>query len=72
MKTRFDLEQEILECWGVTTDIDVLFNSIKDKNLSQSQILEILNGIKVLYDLKFDSMFNTFESVILPRSKYDY
>jgi hypothetical protein len=72
MKTRFDLEQEILECWGVTTDIDVLFNSIKDKNLSQSQILEILNGIKVLYELKFDSMFNTFESVILPRSKYDY
>jgi hypothetical protein len=72
MKTRFDLEQEILQCWGVTTDIDVLFNSIKDKNLSQSQILEILNGIKVLYDLKFDSMFNTFESVILPRSKYDY
>jgi hypothetical protein len=72
MKTRFDLEQEILQCWGVTTDIDVLFNSIKDKNLSQSQILEILNGIKVLYELKFDSMFNTFESVILPRSKYDY
>lgn len=64
MKTRFDLEQEILQCWGVTTDIDVLYNSISNKDLTKEQICELLKAIKILYDLKFESMFNTFESVI--------
>lgn len=64
MKTRFDLEQEILQCWGVTTDIDVLYNSISNKDLTKEQICELLKAIKILYDLKFESMFNTFESII--------
>ena len=64
MKTRFDLEQEILQCWGITTDIDVLYSSISNKDLTKEQICELLKAIKILYDLKFESMFNTFESVI--------
>lgn len=64
MKTRFDLEQEIHECWGVTRDIETLFEAVVEQDLTQDQISNILLGMKELYDLKFDKMFRTFETMI--------
>jgi len=67
MKTRFDLEQEILDCWNVTKDIDTLLEAVMEKELTHDKISNILLGIKELYELKFDRTFRTFESVIVPR-----
>ncbi len=52
-KTRFDLEQEIMSCWGIIEDLKL----VKDNK-------EILDSLGIIYDLKFQKMFNTFENLI--------
>jgi hypothetical protein len=64
MTDRFELEQKIMECWNITSDINSLIEGISDKNLSNDEIVNILLGIKGLYDLKFDQMFYIFETLI--------
>ena len=63
VENSFQLEQEILACWQVTSDIDVLFAATCEKDLSQDEISNVLLGLKSLYDLKFDNLFMTFEKV---------
>lgn len=67
MKNRFSLEQEIMECWSVTKDIDVLFEAVMEKDLTKDQICNILLGMKELYDLRFDKLFQTFEFLVSKR-----
>lgn len=64
MSDRFDLEQEILQCWSVTSDIHLLFESVMEREMNQDQIANVLLGIKELYELKFNKCFNTFERLV--------
>ena len=66
MADRFDLEQGILKCWNVTDDIDMVYRKVMDNpdELNVDEISNLLLGIKSLYDLKFDELFNTFEQLI--------
>ncbi len=66
MKNRFDLEQEILECWNVTTDISDVYEYVMNGDGDElstderDKVANILLGISQLYELKFDKLFNTF------------
>jgi len=64
-KDRFDLEQEILDCWGITDDLDVIINS-EQLNLNDD-MLNTLIGLKQLYQLKFQRTFETFEQLVTQR-----
>ena len=64
MSDRFDLEQQIMACWNVTSDIDTLCESVCESDMTTDQIANILLGMKQLYELKFDKMFRTFEQLI--------
>jgi hypothetical protein len=58
-KDRFDLEQEILQCWNVTDDI---------KNYAaESATSEEFSALAQYYERKFDRLWNTFESMIHER-----
>jgi hypothetical protein len=61
-KDRFNLEQEIQECWNVTTDLSILSEFI-DSDISKDMLLNILIGMSEMYDLKFQRMFKTFEEI---------
>lgn len=63
-KNRFDMEQEILDCWHVTDDIDVLMEAVMEKDLNTDSIVNVLLGMKDLYHLKFQRLFDTFEQCI--------
>jgi hypothetical protein len=52
-RDRFDLEQDILECWKVTNDIKLFEEQGGD-----------LNVLCKYYDQKFDRLWNTFEMLI--------
>jgi hypothetical protein len=67
MKDRFSLEQEIMDCWHVTDDIQTLFEAVMDKDLTQDKIANVLLGMKDLYHLKFEKLFNTFEVLVSQR-----
>lgn len=59
----FDLEQQILACWNITSELDVLVGGILEHGLTQDQVVNVLLGLKQLYELKFDKMFHTFEDI---------
>jgi len=68
---RFTLEHQIMECWQVVDDIDLLFQSIGDdvffegmKPEHQAKIMNLLLGMKEMYGLKFDRTFKTFEQCV--------
>ena len=62
MTHQFDLEQQILECWRVTDDINMLYKAVLDTSISRDDIANTLLGLKHLYDLKFDRTFGTYEA----------
>lgn len=64
MKDQFDLEQQILDCWGICEDLDTLFEGICNTNMTQDQISNVVLGMAELYRLKFERCFNTFEDLI--------
>lgn len=70
MKDRFVLEQNIMNCWEIIDDLQLLSENIIDSdryNLSteeEERLTRKLDGIKELYELRFDRMWDTFEEMI--------
>ena len=65
MKTRFDLEQEIMQCWNVTDDIKAIYTYHLDKQaLTEDEMGNILIGLEKLYQIKFETLFDTFEQCL--------
>lgn len=71
MSDRFDLEQQILDCWRVTSDLDALFEDVMENpDIDNDKIANILLGLSQLYEIKFNKTFRTFEQLIASRSFY--
>lgn len=64
MNKLYELEQQILDCWGICEDLDILFEAVLDKELDVDKVSNILLGMKELYHLKFEKCFNTYEKVL--------
>jgi len=66
----FDLEQQILDCWKVTDDIDLVTKHFVDspewEGIDPKVCDALMNkyfAIKELYELKFNEMWESFETV---------
>ena len=64
MSDRFDLEQQILDCWNLTNDLEHLNYAVLEYELTKDQIANVLTGLIELYNIKFDITFNTFTTLI--------
>lgn len=65
MADRFDLEQQILGCWGITDEIKLLNEQVlENDNFTKDQISNYLLGLETIYNLKFEKTFNTFETLL--------
>jgi hypothetical protein len=53
---RFDLEQAILNCWGVTSDLRMAAEGQANA--------ELLNAMAVLYDARFEVLFKILSTMI--------
>ena len=62
---RFALEEQILDCWGICEDLDILFEGILDQDIDKDKIANIVLGLKDLYQIKFEKTFNTFERLLV-------
>jgi len=65
MSAIFDLEQQMLECWNVTKDIDLVTRYLVDNSdgYTDDDVMNKYFAIKDLYELKFERMWDTFEQV---------
>jgi hypothetical protein len=61
---RFDLEEQITSCWNTKDDIDLLYQSIIERQISQEEILNALLGISQLHEMRCDRAFETFKNLI--------
>ena len=61
---RFDLEQQIMKCWNVTDDIQLVYETVLDKEMTKDQIANCLLGMHQMYELKFNKLFDTFSELI--------
>lgn len=69
MVDRNDFEQQLLTCWNVTSDIDMLYEGVMESDLTTDQIANALLGLKEMYELRFDKCFRTFEQLYRPDTK---
>ena len=61
MRDRFDLEEQLLACWQVVDDIQILQKSY-DKMDDDSRT-NLLQGLVELYKLKFEQVWSTYENM---------
>lgn len=64
MTTQFDLEQAIMSCWNITTDLHTLLEEIIEGDLTNDQISNVILGLETLYEIKFNKAFRIFEEYI--------
>ena len=56
-KTRFDMEQEIMQAWQVLDDIKML-------SAREGTTQEDWDAVYRLYQIRFETLFETFEQLI--------
>ena len=54
-----ELEDALMDCWGVTNDLKACAEHCKDENMT-----DILNAYALVYDFKMERMFDIFELCI--------
>ena len=66
----FDLEQKIMQCWSVVEDVQAVYDYVGESSIFEGltyeqsdKLANLLLGVSSLYDVKFDSLFKTFEDV---------
>jgi len=61
----FDLEDRIMECWNVTSDIKIVYEEHLDSPtpMSEDEIANILIGMEYLYNRKFQRLFEAYEEI---------
>lgn len=64
MSDRFDFEQQIMKCWNVCEDIDAIYRMSDIRAMSEDELANALLGLKTMYNLKFEVLFDMFESMI--------
>lgn len=64
-RTRFDLEQDIMNCWSVVEDIKELSRCKMDRRkMTEDEVNNYLLGLETIYQVKFERLFETFEMLI--------
>ena len=64
MSNRFDLEQQILDLWKITDELDMVYQRVMDRGMTTDEVANILLGLVSLYNLKFDRCWETFEKCV--------
>lgn len=62
MKTRFDLEDNIMQCWRTGDDIKLILDNVE--NLNQDGIMNALIGVESLHEMRMNQLFRTFEALV--------
>lgn len=60
-----DLEQQVMECWNVTKDIEMVTKHLIDHTdgYSDDDVMNKYMAIKDLYEVKFETLWRTLDEV---------
>ena len=62
---RFDLEDAIMSCWVTKEDIRLVSERVlEDEELSQDSLVNVLEGIAEMHNMRCKKLFEIFEGMI--------
>ena len=61
MNTAFDLEQDILKCWNITTDMGEILDDLESGHMEIHDAVQALRAYQQVYETRFDRTFRRFE-----------
>ena len=61
---RFNLEEFISRSWTVSDDIDALITRIKTTDMPKWKVLDTLNGMKNMHDLRTHQLYDCYEQLL--------
>ena len=65
MSDRFDFEQQIMKCWNITEEIELLNEQVlEDDTFTKDQISNYLLGLHTIYEVKFNKLFDQFSDMV--------
>ena len=64
MSNRFDLEQQFLDLWKITDELELVYQRVMDRGMTTDEVANVLLGLVSLYNLKFDRCWETFENCV--------
>ena len=59
--TAFDLEQDILKCWNVTTDMGEILDDVEAGQMEIHEAVQALRAYQQVYERRFEKCFKRFE-----------
>ena len=65
--SHFDLEQQILSCWGVTDDLTLVLETLEASDIDVKYLDTLTNlilGLQAVYQAKFEKCFKTFGDLV--------
>ena len=62
-ENNFELEQDILKCWNMTSDVREIAQDFVEGRMSQEDFLQALDAYVKVYDNRFDRCFRRYELV---------
>lgn len=61
---RFDLEQQIMDCWGIVDDIQTVYHASDSRPISEDEMMNALLGLQTIYQMKFEKLQETFSVLV--------
>jgi hypothetical protein len=61
---RFDLEQQIMDCWGIVDDIQTVYSASDSRPVSEDEMMNALLGLQTIYQMKFEKLQETFSILV--------
>lgn len=61
MNTAFDLEQDILKCWNITTDLGEILDDLESGHMEIHEAAAALRAYQQVYENRFERTFRRFE-----------
>ncbi len=58
---RFKYEEMLLESWSTVGDLNILADAIRSGSVCPDHAADALNGISVMLNLRFNTLFKEFE-----------
>jgi len=59
--TAFDLEQDILKCWNITSDIAEILDDLESGHMEIHEAAQALRAYQQVYERRFERCFRRFE-----------
>lgn len=65
MTDRFDLEQQILDCWKITMDLQDMREVVEEGGeMTLPELEGRIACIEAIYEVKFNKLWNTFSEMV--------